>query len=45
MLAEKIKAGRHKLESFFPEFANYQIPQEALNANDQSEDPQVNFVI
>ncbi|KAI1692273.1 g-protein alpha subunit domain-containing protein [Ditylenchus destructor] len=41
MLAEKIKAGRHKLESFFPEFANYQIPPDALNNIDPSDDPQV----
>lgn len=26
LLAEKIKAGRHKLEDYFPEFASYQIP-------------------
>ncbi|GMT26792.1 hypothetical protein PFISCL1PPCAC_18089, partial [Pristionchus fissidentatus] len=30
MLAEKIKAGRYKLEAFFPEFANYQLPSDAL---------------
>ncbi|KAI1722557.1 g-protein alpha subunit domain-containing protein [Ditylenchus destructor] len=39
MLAEKIKAGRHKLESFFPEFANYQIPQDV--SCDPPEDLQV----
>lgn len=26
LLSEKIKAGRHKLEDYFPEFANYQTP-------------------
>lgn len=26
MLEEKIKAGRYKLEAFFPEFASYQLP-------------------
>uniref|UniRef100_A0AC35U075 Guanine nucleotide-binding protein G(S) subunit alpha n=1 Tax=Rhabditophanes sp. KR3021 TaxID=114890 RepID=A0AC35U075_9BILA len=26
LLAEKIKAGRHKLEDYFDEFANYQLP-------------------
>uniref|UniRef100_A0A915HKE7 Guanine nucleotide-binding protein G(s) subunit alpha n=1 Tax=Romanomermis culicivorax TaxID=13658 RepID=A0A915HKE7_ROMCU len=28
LLAEKILAGRHKLEDYFPEFANYQTPQD-----------------
>lgn len=39
MLAEKIKAGRHKLEDYFPEFASYQLPADAQY--DASEDPQV----
>lgn len=30
MLAEKIKAGRYKLEAFFPEFASYQLPSDAV---------------
>lgn len=30
MLTEKIKAGRHRLETFFPEFANYQLPADAV---------------
>lgn len=30
LLAEKIKAGRHKLEDYFPEFANYQVPQDGI---------------
>jgi hypothetical protein len=35
MLAEKIKAGRHRLETFFPDFANYQLPGDAVyGAND-----------
>jgi guanine nucleotide-binding protein G(s) subunit alpha len=29
VLTEKIKAGRHKLETYFPEFANYQLPPDA----------------
>ena len=32
VLAEKIKAGRHRLETFFPEFANYQLPCDAQYA-------------
>uniref|UniRef100_A0A915NP41 Guanine nucleotide-binding protein G(s) subunit alpha n=3 Tax=Meloidogyne TaxID=189290 RepID=A0A915NP41_9BILA len=28
MLAEKIKEGRHKLETYFPDFANYQLPMD-----------------
>ena len=39
MLAEKIKAGRHKLETYFPEFAAYQLPQDAVY--ESSDDPQV----
>uniref|UniRef100_A0A914DMS6 Guanine nucleotide-binding protein G(s) subunit alpha n=1 Tax=Acrobeloides nanus TaxID=290746 RepID=A0A914DMS6_9BILA len=39
MLAEKIKAGRHKLEDYFPEFASYQLPTDAVY--DPSDDPQV----
>lgn len=30
MLAEKIKAGRYKLEDFFPEFASYQLQSDAV---------------
>ncbi|CAJ0584477.1 unnamed protein product, partial [Mesorhabditis spiculigera] len=30
LLAEKIKAGRYKLEDYFPEFANYQLPSDAV---------------
>ncbi|KAI6216701.1 BMA-GSA-1, isoform b [Aphelenchoides besseyi] len=30
LLAEKIKAGRHRLETFFPDFANYQLPPDAV---------------
>uniref|UniRef100_A0A0K0E939 Guanine nucleotide-binding protein G(s) subunit alpha n=1 Tax=Strongyloides stercoralis TaxID=6248 RepID=A0A0K0E939_STRER len=36
LLEEKIKAGRHKLEDYFPEFINYQLPPEA--ENDSSDD-------
>jgi guanine nucleotide-binding protein G(s) subunit alpha len=28
MLAEKIKEGRHKLETYFPDFTNYQLPMD-----------------
>ena len=31
MLAEKIKDGRHRLETYFPDFANFQLPQELNN--------------
>ncbi|CAD5208946.1 unnamed protein product [Bursaphelenchus xylophilus] len=30
LLAEKIKTGRYKLENYFPEFANYQLPNDAV---------------
>uniref|UniRef100_A0A915EU34 Guanine nucleotide-binding protein G(s) subunit alpha n=1 Tax=Ditylenchus dipsaci TaxID=166011 RepID=A0A915EU34_9BILA len=39
MLAEKIKAGRHRLETFFPDFASYQLPSDAQY--DASDDVQV----
>ena len=39
MLAEKIKAGRYKLEAYFPEFAQYQLPTDAVS--DNSEDSTV----
>jgi hypothetical protein len=39
LLAEKIKAGRHRLETFFPDFANYQLPGDAVYGS--SDDPQV----
>lgn len=29
LLEEKIRSGRYKLEDYFPEFAHYQLPQEA----------------
>ena len=28
MLAEKIREGRHRLETYFPDFANYQLPMD-----------------
>lgn len=39
MLAEKIKAGRHHLETFFPDFANYHLPVDAVY--DPADDPKV----
>jgi guanine nucleotide-binding protein G(s) subunit alpha len=39
LLAEKIKTGRHKLETYFPDFANYQIPSDAQY--DSTDDPNV----
>ncbi|KHJ45073.1 g-protein alpha subunit [Trichuris suis] len=39
LLAEKIKSGRHKLEDYFPEYANYQIPSDAQF--EPGEDPSV----
>lgn len=41
LLAEKIKAGKHKLEDYFPEFARYQTPVEPGMATDPSELPDV----
>lgn len=41
LLAEKIKAGKHKLEDYFPEFARYQTPVEPGMAADPSEIPDV----
>uniref|UniRef100_A0A914RQQ4 Uncharacterized protein n=1 Tax=Parascaris equorum TaxID=6256 RepID=A0A914RQQ4_PAREQ len=37
LLAEKIKSKRHLLETYFPEFANYQLPADATY--DASDDP------
>uniref|UniRef100_A0A915ACQ2 Guanine nucleotide-binding protein G(s) subunit alpha n=1 Tax=Parascaris univalens TaxID=6257 RepID=A0A915ACQ2_PARUN len=39
LLAEKIKSKRHLLETYFPEFANYQLPADATY--DASDDPAV----
>lgn len=39
LLTEKIKSGRHPLESYFPEFANYQLPADA--SYEASDDPEV----
>lgn len=39
LLAEKIKAGRSKLDSYFPEFANYVTPSDAQF--EASENPEV----
>ncbi|XP_022696481.1 guanine nucleotide-binding protein G(s) subunit alpha isoform X4 [Varroa jacobsoni] len=39
LLAEKIKAQKSKLEDYFPEFANYQTPADAIT--DSGEDPEV----
>ena len=39
MLAEKIKTGRHHLETFFPDFANYHLPVDAVY--DTADDPKV----
>lgn len=41
LLAEKIKAGKHKLEDYFPEFARYQTPVEPGVVTDTSEPPNV----
>ncbi|KAL6268841.1 guanine nucleotide-binding protein G(s) subunit alpha [Pogonomyrmex barbatus] len=41
LLAEKIKAGKHKLEDYFPEFARYQTPIEPGMATDPPEIPDV----
>ena len=41
LLAEKIKAGKHKLEDYFPEFARYQTPVEAGVVADPAEPPDV----
>lgn len=41
LLAEKIKAGKHKLEDYFPEFARYQTPVEPGVVADPSEPPDV----
>lgn len=41
LLAEKIKAGKHKLEDYFPEFARYQTPVEPGMSADPSEMPDV----
>lgn len=39
MLTEKIKAGRHRLETYFPEFSNYKLPTDI--SCDPKEDLQV----
>uniref|UniRef100_I3JU67 GNAS complex locus n=2 Tax=Oreochromis niloticus TaxID=8128 RepID=I3JU67_ORENI len=39
VLAEKILAGKSKLEDYFPEYNNYQLPADAVPDND--EDPKV----
>lgn len=39
LLAEKIKTGRYKLEDYFPEFAAYQLPTDAVYS--QADDTQV----
>ncbi|CAF92302.1 unnamed protein product [Tetraodon nigroviridis] len=39
VLADKILAGKSKLEDYFPEYTNYQVPAEAVP--DADEDPQV----
>lgn len=39
MLAEKILAGKSKLEDYFPEYAGYMLPNDA--AGDPGEDPKV----
>lgn len=41
LLAEKVKAGKHKLEDYFPEFARYQTPVEPGVVADTSEPPEV----
>lgn len=41
LLADKIKAGRHKLEHYFPEFANYQLPSDNSEKIPNDEHPQV----
>ncbi|KAK0174415.1 hypothetical protein PV327_010184 [Microctonus hyperodae] len=41
LLAEKIKAGKHKLEDYFPEFSRYQTPVEPGVVSDPSESSEV----
>ncbi|XP_043474737.1 guanine nucleotide-binding protein G(s) subunit alpha isoform X1 [Leptopilina heterotoma] len=41
LLAEKVKAGKHKLEDYFPEFARYQTPIEPGVVTDSTEPPDV----
>lgn len=41
LLAEKVKAGKHKLEDYFPEFARYQTPVEPGVVADPTEPPDV----
>ena len=41
LLAEKIKAGKHKLEDYFPEFSRYQTPVEPGVVEEKSEPPDV----
>lgn len=39
LLAEKVKAGKSKIEDYFPEYKRYQIPPDAVL--EQGEDPEV----
>ncbi|KAF3815914.1 hypothetical protein GH733_016159 [Mirounga leonina] len=39
MLAEKVLAGKSKIEDYFPEYANYTVPEDATP--DAGEDPKV----
>lgn len=41
LLAEKVKAGKHKLEDYFPEFSRYQTPVEPGVVADPTEPPEV----
>lgn len=41
LLAEKVKAGKHKLEDYFPEFSRYQTPIEPGVVVDSTELPEV----
>lgn len=40
LLAEKVKAGKSKIEDYFPDFARYTTPADAMSG-DNSEDPEV----
>lgn len=41
LLAEKVKAGKHKLEDYFPEFSRYQTPVEPGVVAEPTEAPEV----
>ncbi|XP_078019036.1 guanine nucleotide-binding protein G(olf) subunit alpha-like isoform X1 [Epinephelus lanceolatus] len=41
VLADKILAGKSKLEDYFPEYNNYQVPAEGTAVPDADEDPRV----